>query len=107
MTGISTHVLDAVRGTPAVGIRVELFTNDVEIASALTDADGRVPELLPGPVDEGTYRLTFDTGTYFGALGVQTFYPEVSISFRVTDSREHHHVPLLLSPFAYSTYRGS
>ncbi|MBY6413816.1 hydroxyisourate hydrolase [Rhodococcus sp. BP-252] len=107
MTGISTHVLDAVRGTPAVGVRVELFTNGVEIASALTDTDGRVPELLPGPVDEGTYRLSFDTGTYFDTLGTRTFYPEVSISFAVADSGAHYHVPLLLSPFAYSTYRGS
>lgn len=108
MSGLSTHVLDAVTGTPAVGIRVALFHgSEGEVATAATDADGRVSELLPGPLAEGTYRLSFDTGTYFEMVGSPTFYPEVSISFTVTDSAAHHHVPLLLSPFAYSTYRGS
>lgn len=108
MSGLSTHVLDAVSGSPAVGIRVALFRGeDGEIATAATDADGRVPELLPGPLDPGEYRLSFDTGSYFEVLGTPTFYPEVSISFTITDSDAHYHVPLLLSPFAYSTYRGS
>lgn len=108
MSGLSTHVLDSVSGTPAVGIRVSLFHDgDGEIATAATDADGRVPELLPGPLDPGTYRLSFDTGSYFEVHGTATFYPEVSISFTVTDPGAHYHVPLLLSPFAYSTYRGS
>lgn len=108
MSGLSTHVLDAVSGTPAVGIRVALFRGDEgEVATATTDADGRVPELLPGPIAVGTYRLSFDTGSYFEVLHTATFYPEVSVSFTVTDPDSHHHVPLLLSPFAYSTYRGS
>jgi 5-hydroxyisourate hydrolase len=108
MSGVSTHVLDAVSGTPAVGIAVALFRgSDDEIARAITDSDGRVPQLLAGPVELGPYRLLFDTGGYFVALGAPTFYPEVSISFAVTDPDAHHHVPLLLSPFAYSTYRGS
>ncbi|MET0197340.1 5-hydroxyisourate hydrolase [Rhodococcus sp. RS1C4] len=108
MSGISTHVLDAVAGAPAVGIRVALFHPvDGQIATAATDADGRVPELVPGPVATGTYRLSFDTGSYFDVHGTATFYPEVSISFAVTDPDAHYHVPLLLSPFAYSTYRGS
>lgn len=108
MSGLSTHVLDAVNGTPAVGIRVALFRDsDGEISTAATDADGRIAELLPGPIDSGTYRLSFDTGQYFESLGTPTFYPEVSISFTVADPLAHYHVPLLLSPFAYSTYRGS
>lgn len=108
MTGLSTHVLDAVAGSPAVGIRVSLFQSvEGEIATATTDADGRVPELWSGPLAPGTYRLSFDTGTYFEVTNTPTFYPEVSISFTVTDTDAHYHVPLLLSPFAYSTYRGS
>lgn len=108
MSGLSTHVLDAVSGTPAVGIRVALFRGgDGEIATAATDADGRIGELLPGPISPGDYRLSFDTGSYFEIKGTATFYPEVSISFTVTDPDAHYHVPLLLSPFAYSTYRGS
>nr|WP_296772514.1 hydroxyisourate hydrolase [Rhodococcus sp. (in: high G+C Gram-positive bacteria)] len=108
MSGLSTHVLDAVSGTPAVGIRVSLFHDaEGEVATAATDADGRVPELLPAPLAGGKYRLSFDTGSYFEVFGTPTFYPEVSISFTVTDPDAHYHVPLLLSPFAYSTYRGS
>ncbi|WP_072807419.1 hydroxyisourate hydrolase [Rhodococcoides yunnanense] len=108
MSGLSTHVLDAVHGAPAVGLRVSLFhAKNGEIATATTDADGRVPELLPAPIEVGNYRLSFDTGSYFEVLNTPTFYPEVSVSFTVTDPNAHHHVPLLLSPFAYSTYRGS
>jgi 5-hydroxyisourate hydrolase len=108
MSGISTHVLNAVSGTPAVGIRVSLFHDtEGEVATAATDADGRVPELLPAPLALGNYRLSFDTGSYFEVLDTPTFYPEVSISFTVADVAAHYHVPLLLSPFAYSTYRGS
>lgn len=108
MSGLSTHVLDAVSGTPAVGMRVRLFqAGKGEIATATTDGDGRIPELLPGPIAGDVYRLEFDTGSYFDAIGTETFYPEVSISFTVTEPAVHYHVPLLLSPFAYSTYRGS
>jgi 5-hydroxyisourate hydrolase len=103
---LSTHVLDASRGTPAVGVAVRLSTTGgQELATAVTDADGRVREL--GLLAAGDYRLTFATGGYFAANGQQGFYPEVVVTFTVTDAGQHHHVPLLLSPYAYSTYRGS
>jgi 5-hydroxyisourate hydrolase len=109
VTTLSTHVLDAVSGTPAAGVRVTLARQDdggswTELATATTDEDGRsraFPELQPA-----VHRLVFDTDGHFAATGQTGFYPEVAISFRVTEGR-HHHVPLLLSPFAYSTYRGS
>ncbi len=103
---LSTHVLDATLGTPAAGVRVRLARDGEPLADAVTDEDGRVREL--GALDRAaTYRLTFDTGAYFAATGQQGFYPEVTIAFTVTDPAAHHHVPLLLSPYAYSTYRGS
>ncbi|QLY32203.1 hydroxyisourate hydrolase [Nocardia huaxiensis] len=106
MSTLSTHVLDAVRGTPAAGIGVTLLdAGGTESASGTTDADGRIAA-LGGELTPGTYRLRFDTGPYFAARHVDTFYPEVTIAFTVTDAR-HYHVPLLLSPFAFSTYRGS
>ena len=116
MSAITTHVLDTSRGLPAAGIPVVLAQADAEAAGGwrvigrgTTDADGRVRELLaPGTARAAaTYRLTFATGAYFTARGVATFYPEVSIVFAVSDPAQHHHVPLLLSPFGYSTYRGS
>ena len=108
MTGLSTHVLDATSGTPAAGMRVRLFHSDKgEISTAATNDDGRIGEVVPGPIDPGVYRLSFDTGEYFAATKTPNFYPEVSISFTVDDPDAHYHVPLLLSPFAYSTYRGS
>jgi 5-hydroxyisourate hydrolase len=104
---ISTHVLDAVTGKPAVGVgvRLELRTVDgwTESASARTDGDGRIRD-LPAPANAGPARLIFDTAGY---LGEETFYPEVVITFSVRDLGQHLHVPLLLSPYAYSTYRGS
>jgi 5-hydroxyisourate hydrolase len=106
---LSTHVLDATRGRPAVGIAVRLEAQvDREwqvAAEGQTDTDGRIGAL--GDPGEGVHRLRFDTGAYFAAAGVDAFYPEVSITFTVLDAAAHHHVPLLLSPFAYSTYRGS
>ncbi|KAF0849015.1 hydroxyisourate hydrolase [Nocardia caishijiensis] len=105
MTGLSTHVLDAVRGVPAEGVAVWLVRGELRLTEALTDADGRVKELAAG-LNPGDYQLFFDTGSYFAAQGVETFYPEVGIAFTVGD-QAHLHVPLLLSPFAYSTYRGS
>lgn len=105
MTGLSTHVLDAVRGVPAEGVAVWLQRGDRRLTEALTDGDGRVKELAAG-LNPGDYRLYFDTGSYFAAQGVETFYPEVCIAFTV-GTQPHLHVPLLLSPFAYSTYRGS
>jgi 5-hydroxyisourate hydrolase len=103
---VSTHVLDASLGVPAAGVPVALFLlTDCWLAvdSGVTDADGRYRFTAGTPA--GTYRLTFGTGTYFTARSVAAFYPEVTITFTVTDG--HFHVPLLLSPFAYSTYRGS
>jgi 5-hydroxyisourate hydrolase len=109
VTTLSTHVLDAVSGRPAAGVRVTLERHDdggpwTELATATTDDDGRsraFPDLHPG-----VHRLVFDTEAHFAATGRSGFYPEVAISFRVTGD-PHYHVPLLLSPFAYSTYRGS
>lgn len=113
MSAITTHVLDTSRGRPAADVPVVLERmSDAQgprvLAQGATDADGRLRGLLPpGPVQPGVYRLTFDTGAYFGVHGVQAFYPEVSVLFTVRDGEEHFHVPLLLSPFGYSTYRGS
>ena len=105
---ISTHVLDAALGRPAAGVAVRLDgPSGSPPVEAVTDADGRIGDLAGGAPQRGTYRLRFDTGTYFAAGGRPAFYPEVIITFTVADGEEHYHVPLLLSPFAYSTYRGS
>jgi 5-hydroxyisourate hydrolase len=107
MANVSTHVLDTVTGRPAAGVAVTLERLEDNIpetlASTSTDDDGRVADLLGGTrLRTGIYRLTFNTA----AFGNQ-FYPEVSIVFRVADADEHHHIPLLLSAYGYSTYRGS
>ena len=103
---VSTHVLDAVTGRPAAGVAVRLLAGDGAVAEGVTDEDGRC-RLVDGPTASGAHRLVFDTGTWFAAREVVTFYPEVTLTFAVVDPGQHHHVPLLLSPFAYSTYRGS
>jgi 5-hydroxyisourate hydrolase len=107
---LSSHVLDAVHGTPArgVGIRWERQTDHAwePVAEAFTDDDGRVAD-WKGATTVGVHRLVFGSGNYFAAQGVPTFYPEVVVVFEVTDPDAHHHVPLLLSPFGYSTYKGS
>ncbi|MGW4714027.1 hydroxyisourate hydrolase [Nocardia sp. NPDC004260] len=105
MSTLSTHVLDAVRGVPAAGVTVTLYQQERQLDSGETGADGRI-RALGEALETGTYRLVFDTGAYFAGQGVETFYPEVSIAFAVTEERRYH-VPLLLSPFAFSTYRGS
>ncbi|HEY0375939.1 MAG TPA: hydroxyisourate hydrolase [Pyrinomonadaceae bacterium] len=114
MNAITTHVLDTSQGQPAGGVPVTLEVQSAEgdwtlLGKDVTDADGRVRDLLPpGHVlSEGVYRLTFDTGTYFAAQAVQSFYLSVVIDFTVRDAGQHYHVPLLLSPYGYSTYRGS
>ena len=111
MTHLSAHVLDTTAGTPAVGveIRLEAGAGDrwTEVARATTDADGRASGLGPERLTAGTYRLTFETGTYFAAAGVETFFPYVTVVFTVDDTGRHYHVPLLISPFALSSYRGS
>jgi 5-hydroxyisourate hydrolase len=104
---ISTHVLDAVSGKPAAGVPVTLLdAGHATLTSAYTDADGRIAA-LGAELSLGVYRLTFDTAAYFAAQGVSAFYPEVTITFEITDATATYHVPLLLSPYAYSTYRGS
>lgn len=110
---ITTHVLDVSRGQPAAGIAVQLEVfgaNDVwtKLGAGTTDADGRILNLL-GREDfaAGQYRLTFATAGYFQSQNLSTFYPQVQIEFMVAATSEHYHVPLLLSPFGYSTYRGS
>jgi 5-hydroxyisourate hydrolase len=125
---VSTHVLDAMAGRPAGGVNVSLSRLDpggtenggggggagvatggeerwVPVGTGETDADGR--HRFGVPAGAGVYRLTFGSGAYFAALGISTFYPFVTITFEVTDGTGHYHVPLLLSPFGYSTYRGS
>ncbi|MFT3875948.1 MAG: hydroxyisourate hydrolase [Propioniciclava sp.] len=103
---LTTHILDATSGMPASGVEVVLTTTSGdEIARGLTDADGRLG-LGPQVLAEGDYALVFATGAYFSSHGVEAFYPQVSVAFTV-GGRAHYHVPLLLSPFAYSTYRGS
>jgi 5-hydroxyisourate hydrolase len=103
---VSTHVLDAVLGRPAMGIAVRLFAGEELLAEAVTDVDGRA-RLAEGATAAGTHRLVFTTGPWFTEQGRETFYPEVVLTFAVLEPADHHHVPLLLSPFAYSTYRGS
>ncbi|WP_434811489.1 hydroxyisourate hydrolase [Microbacterium sp. bgisy189] len=106
MSHLTTHILDATAGVPATGVAVTLVGPDgAALASGQTDADGRLA-LGPDALEPGDYTLTFATGPYFVAQGVEAFYPSVTVAFTVAD-RPHYHVPLLLSPFAYSTYRGS
>ncbi len=113
MSQITTHVLDISIGRPAAGVPVILEMEKAgggwkELGRGVTDGSGRLGELLaPGSLKEGTYRLTFDTRAYFGARNVDGLYPRVSVVFEVRRSSEHYHIPLLLSPYGYSTYRGS
>jgi 5-hydroxyisourate hydrolase len=106
---LSTHVLDATTGQPAASVQVRLESAGengwAPAGEGATGPDGRLR--LPAEPEPGLYRLTFASGAYFRARGSATFYPEVTITFEVTARGEHYHVPLLLSPFAYSTYRGS
>ena len=109
MSTISTHVLDTSLGKPGQGIRVELEYGGAMVGSGVTDADGRVPDLVPksASLEAGDYRLTFFVGEYFASGNRQTFYSQIVVSFRMGENSEHYHVPLLLSPFGYSTYRGN
>jgi 5-hydroxyisourate hydrolase len=114
MSAITTHVLDTARGVPAAGIAVLLefldgSTSWQPIGRGATDADGRLRTLIPDgePLQVGVYRLTFTTLPYFEERGLDTFYPRVVIEFETVPGQTHYHVPLLISPFGYTTYRGS
>jgi 5-hydroxyisourate hydrolase len=112
MNEITTHVLDTSRGRPAVGFQVGLQIKSGDawktLGAGLTDANGRCTGLLGNsPFEAGTYRLLFNAGEYYRELHVETFYSEISIVFQVAHPEAHYHVPLLISPFGYSTYRGS
>jgi 5-hydroxyisourate hydrolase len=114
MSAITTHILDIAQGRPAQGVPVVLeFQTAADVwqvmGNGVTDGDGRLRTLLPSdaPLTPGIYRLTFDTATYFAAHNSEGFYPAVTVIFTIRDAAQHYHVPLLLSPFGYSTYRGS
>lgn len=112
MSRITTHILDVSRGTPAADVAVELEFSQAgawkSISKKQTDADGRIKDLTaPGELNPGVYRLCFETGAYFQARETACFHPMVYVVFEIKDAAQHHHVPLLLSPYGYSTYRGS
>lgn len=112
MSGITTHVLDTARGLPAAGIPVSLKVREGddfrELGRARTDRDGRVRHFEPDlPPVVGTYQLVFETADYFRADARETFYERVTLEFQVADATQHYHVPLLLTPFGYTTYRGT
>ena len=111
---ISTHVLDTAFGAPAVGVAVTLEhvvgrDRAVVVSRGVTDAEGRVTALVPvgGIVEAGAYRLSFDVASYFAVTQRASFYNEIAVTFSVGHEARHYHVPLLLSPYGYSTYRGS
>lgn len=113
MSAITTHILDVSAGVPARGVAVTLERETEAgwkiIGAGVTNNDGRVVDLLDANarLQAGNYRLVFDTGAYFAGRETGGFYPQVSVAFTVRDAAQHYHVPLLLSPFGYSTYRGS
>lgn len=113
-SSITTHVLDTMRGRPAEGITIVLESRSEseawkEMSRSKTNADGRIENLLPPnfKIPLGVYRLTFLTAEYFRTLKIESFYPFVTVTFEIRDTALHYHVPLLLSPHGYSTYRGS
>ncbi|MEM9192082.1 MAG: hydroxyisourate hydrolase [Myxococcota bacterium] len=111
-SAITTHILDTAVGRPAAGVPVEIYREgpgpSTLLGQGVTDEDGRISDLLaPGPLEKGTFRLVFYVGPYLEAQGRPGFYPEVPVIFQVQEEGEHYHVPLLLNPFGYSTYRGS
>jgi 5-hydroxyisourate hydrolase len=112
MSAITTHVLDTSAGRPAAGVPVTLEKQTSggwqSAGHGVTNQDGRITDLLAGAtLSAGSYRLTFDTAAYFSTSKQPSFYPQVQVTFTVSDAAQHYHVPLLLSPFGYSTYRGS
>jgi 5-hydroxyisourate hydrolase len=110
VTTLSTHVLDIERGSPAVGVPIELYRGNQSVARGTTNADGRVPDLAGGSLEPGTYRIVFDVTAYFAARGSAAsspFLSRVSVDFDVRAADPHYHVPLLLSAYACTVYRGS
>jgi 5-hydroxyisourate hydrolase len=113
MSGISTHVLDLTLGRPAAGmvVRLERERDGVwqSVSQQQTDADGRIKGLLPADVapERGRYRLGFETESYFRAQGTICFHPYIEVAFEIADPAQNYHVPLLVTPYSYSTYRGS
>jgi len=112
MSAITTHVLDTSLGKPASGVKVTLSVSDPggfrELATAETDADGRVRQFVPGaPLEQSSYRLVFETAAHFRKSARPAFFERVTLDFVVSDPSAHYHVPLLLTPFGYSTYRGT
>lgn len=106
MSTCSTHVLDSTLGRPAAGVGVVIATADgTQLGAADTDVGGRAR--FEVDLEAGSYELTFDTGSWFAGQGRETFYPTVTLSFKVVEGEPHYHVALLLSPFSYTTYRGS
>lgn len=112
MSQVTTHILDTTRGRPAAGVTITMYEKAgldwIEVASGITDHDGRIKDLLKPDVvlPIGTYKMHFDVKSYFDVHGMEAFYPFVDIVFYIS-SKEHYHIPLLLNPFGYSTYRGS
>jgi 5-hydroxyisourate hydrolase len=113
MNPITTHVLDTSLGRPAAGVPVLLEIEMrgggwKELSRGATDGEGRLVHLVPpGHLAEGTYRLTFDTRAYFRSRSAEAFYRQVTVEFTVSDAAQHYHIPLLLGPYGYTTYRGS
>ncbi len=109
MSQLTTHILDTTIGKPAKGVLITLYNHENElIAKGITNDDGRIADLLKQDeiLPTGAYKLIFETASYFAGQKIKTFYPRVTIEFEITD-RSHYHVPLLLNPYGYSTYRGS
>jgi 5-hydroxyisourate hydrolase len=112
MSQITIHILDTTKGKPAENVRISLYKGEkdrwIEVARGITNRDGRVADLLQKNLllDNGNYKMRFETKDYFDKAGIATFYPFVEIVFTIA-SKEHYHIPLLLNPFGYSTYRGS
>jgi 5-hydroxyisourate hydrolase len=109
MSTLSTHVLDTALGKPVEGIRVTLESDGAVLGSGVTDADGRVADLQPHeePLRPGSYRLLYAVGEYFASAGRPSLYTEIVVQIQIGEWADHYHVPLLLSPFGYTTYRGS
>jgi 5-hydroxyisourate hydrolase len=114
MSPITSHVLDTARGKPAPGIAVVIEIGQgvdrwKELARGVTDGDGRIAQFTPafGPLEQGVYRLRFFTAAYFTGIGVHGFFPHVDVMVQIDEPAQHYHIPLLLSPFGYTTYRGS